>query len=255
MLKYEKVDKDFSLEGKTAVITGGSSGIGYATAEFFKAKGVNLVLAARNPKIDEIAKALGGNCIGVSGDICEPGQPERIIKAGAEAFGRIDILVSCAGVTALGNAESISLEDWSRVISINLTGNFLMAQAAGRYMIGNKINGCIVNMASQAGVVALDGHVAYCASKGGIIAMTKVLAKEWGAYGIRVNCVSPTVVLTAMGHKAWDGPAGDAFKKEMPSGRFAEPDEIAAAVAFLCSAGASMITGHNLLVDGGFTIK
>ena len=110
-------------------------------------------------------------------------------------------------------------------------------------------------MASQAGVIALDRHVAYCASKGAIIAMTKVLAMEWGKYGIRVNAVSPTVVLTELGHKAWDGPVGDQFKKQMPSERFAEPDEIAGTIAFLCSGAAAMITGHNLLIDGGFTIK
>ena len=125
----------------------------------------------------------------------------------------------------------------------------------GRYMIENKIPGCIVNMASQAGVIALDKHVAYCAAKGGIIAMTKVMAKEWGIYGIRVNSVSPTVVLTALGHKAWDGPVGDAFKETIPAKRFAEPEEIASVIAFLCSKGAGMITGHNLLVDGGFTIQ
>ena len=123
------------------------------------------------------------------------------------------------------------------------------------YFIKNKIAGSIVNMASQAGVIALDRHVAYCASKGAIIAMTKVLAYEWGTYGIRVNAVSPTVVLTALGHKAWDGEVGEAFKQEMPSKRFAEPEEIAGVIAFLCSKSARMITGHNLLVDGGYTIK
>jgi NAD(P)-dependent dehydrogenase (short-subunit alcohol dehydrogenase family) len=108
---------------------------------------------------------------------------------------------------------------------------------------------------SQAGVVALEGHVAYCASKGGLIAMTKVLALEWGKYGIRVNAVSPTVVLTELGKIAWGGEAGAELKKQMPSERFAEPDEIAAVIAFLCSGNAAMITGHNLLIDGGYTIK
>ena len=116
-------------------------------------------------------------------------------------------------------------------------------------------NGARCICPSQAGVVALDKHVAYCASKGAVIAMTKVMAYEWGRYGIRVNAVSPTVVLTELGHKAWDGPAGDAFKKEMPSERFAEPDEVAGAIGFLCSGAAAMITGHNLLIDGGYTIK
>ncbi len=255
MLKYEGVYHDFSLECKTAIITGGAAGIGWATAEFFHAKGVNLVLADLNPEVDNLAKGLGENAIGVPGNVCDLDYPAKVIEAGVAAFGQIDILVNCAGIVALEDAELISADDWNRTISINLSASFFMAQAVGKYMIDNKIGGCIVNMAFQAGVIALDKHVAYCASKGGIIAMTKVMAKEWGQYGIRVNCVSPTVVLTALGHKAWDGPVGDAFKKEMPSERFAEPEEIAAAIAFLCSKGAGMITGHNLLIDGGFTIK
>ena len=255
MLKYEGVDLDFSLEGKTAIITGGAAGIGWATAEFFHNKGVKLVLADLNPDVDKLAGSLGDNAIGVPGNVCDLDYPGKVIEAGVKAFGQIDILVNCAGIVALEDAEIISADDWNRTISINLSASFFMAQAVGKYMIDNKISGSIVNMASQAGVIALDKHVAYCASKGGIIAMTKVMAKEWGPKGIRVNAVSPTVVLTALGHKAWDGPVGDAFKKEMPSERFAEPEEIAAAIAFLCSKGAGMITGHNLLIDGGFTIK
>ncbi len=255
MLKYEGVDTDFSLSGKTAVVTGGAAGIGYATAKFFHDKGVNIVLADLNPQVDEIAKQLGDNCIGVAGNVCDEGYPAQVIEAGVKAFGQIDILVNSAGIVALENAETISAAYWHRTIDINLSASFFMAQAVGKYMIDNGVSGNIVNMASQAGVIALDKHVAYCASKGGIIAMTKVLAMEWGKHGIRVNAVSPTVVLTELGHKAWDGPVGDAFKKEMPSERFAEPEEIAACIAFLCSKGAGMITGHNLLIDGGFTIK
>lgn len=255
MLKYEGVDTDFSLSGKTAVVTGGAAGIGYATAKFFHDKGVNIVLADLNPKVDEIAKQLGDNCIGVAGNVCDADYPAKVIEAGVKAFGQIDILVNSAGIVALESAEIISADYWHKTIDINLSACFFMAQAVGKYMIDNGIGGSIVNMASQAGVIALDKHVAYCASKGGIIAMTKVLAMEWGKHGIRVNAVSPTVVLTELGHKAWDGPVGDAFKKEMPSERFAEPEEIAACIAFLCSKGAGMITGHNLLIDGGFTIK
>ena len=172
-----------------------------------------------------------------------------------EKFGRADILVNCAGITILGNGEELSEEDWNRVIEVNLSASFFMAQAVGKYMIENKVQGCIVNVASQGGVIALKRHAAYCASKGGLLAVTKVLALEWGEYGIRVNAVSPTVVMTAMGHQAWDGPHGEALKKEMPSGRFAEPEEVAAAIAYLCSAGASMITGANLIIDGGYTIQ
>jgi NAD(P)-dependent dehydrogenase (short-subunit alcohol dehydrogenase family) len=255
MVSYHGADVNFSLEGKTAIITGGAAGIGYATAEFFAKKGVNLILADLNPKTDGIAKDLGPKNIGVSGNICEAGYRKSLIEAGVKAFGNIDILVNSAGIVALEKAELLSEDFWDRTIAVNLKASFMMAQVFGSYLIDNKLPGSIVSMASQAGVIALDKHVAYCASKGGIISMTQVLALEWGRYGIRVNCVSPTVVLTELGHKAWDGPVGEAFKKEIPAERFAEPDEIAGVIAFLCSDTAAMITGHNLLVDGGYTIK
>lgn len=255
MLPYDGVDLDYSLQGKTAIITGGAAGIGHATAEFFHKKGVNVVLADLNPKLDEVAKEIGENTIGVIGNVCDVDYPTKVISEAVAAFDKVDILVNCAGIVALDNAETISADAWNRTININLSACFFMAQAVGKYMIDNHVNGSIVNMASQAGVIALDKHVAYCAAKGGIIAMTKVMAKEWGTHGIRVNAVAPTVVLTALGHKAWDGPVGDAFKKTIPAERFAEPEEIASVIAFLCSKGAGMITGHNLLVDGGFTIQ
>ncbi|MDR2480458.1 MAG: D-threitol dehydrogenase [Treponema sp.] len=255
MIAYKGADTQFSLEGKTAIITGGAAGIGYATAEFFAKKGVNLVLADLNSNVDAAAKKLGPKNIGVPGNVCDAAYRKSVIDAGVKAFGKIDMLINSAGIVALEKAETISEEFWNKTINVNLTASFMMAQVFGAYLIEQKLPGCIVNIASQAGVIALDRHVAYCASKGGIIAMTKVLAFEWGKYGIRVNCVSPTVVLTELGHKAWDGPAGEAFKKEIPAERFAEPDEIAGVIAFLCSENAAMITGHNLLIDGGYTIK
>lgn len=255
MLKYYGADPEFSIQGKTAVITGGAAGIGYATAEFFAKKGANLILADLNPLADEIAKALGANAIGVAGDVSKDTYRKEVLETAVKRFGQIDILVNCAGIVALEAAENISEAYWDKTMEINLKSSFMMAQLMGKYFIENQIPGSIVNMASQAGVIALDKHVAYCASKGAVISMTQVLACEWGKYGIRVNAVSPTVVLTELGHKAWDGPAGEALKQEMPSERFAEPDEIAGVIAFLCSGAAGMITGHNLLVDGGFTIK
>jgi len=255
MLKYYGADPEFSIQGKTAVITGGAAGIGYATAEFFAKKGANLILADLNPLADEIAKALGANAIGIAGDVSKDTYRKEVLETAVKRFGQIDILVNCAGIVALEAAENISEAYWDKTMEINLKSSFMMAQLMGKYFIENQIPGSIVNMASQAGVIALDKHVAYCASKGAVISMTQVLACEWGKYGIRVNAVSPTVVLTELGHKAWDGPAGEALKQEMPSERFAEPDEIAGVIAFLCSGAAGMITGHNLLVDGGFTIK
>jgi len=255
MISYKGADVNYSLEGRTAIITGGAAGIGFATAEFLSKKGVNLVLADLNENIDAIAKKLGAGNIGLPGDVCDAAYRKSVVDVGTRTFDKIDILINSAGIGPLDKAESISEDYWNRTIGVNLTASFMMAQAFGAGLIENKRPGCIVNIASQAGVVALDRHVAYCASKGGIISMTKVLALEWGKYGIRVNCISPTVVLTELGHKAWDGPVGEAFKKEIPAERFAEPDEIAGIIAFLCSDAAAMITGHNLLVDGGYTIR
>lgn len=255
MLKYYGADTEFSLEGKTAIITGGAAGIGHATAQFFAKKGVNVCLADLNPNVAGIAAELGENTLGVAGDITNGEYRQQVLDEAVKKFQKVDILINCAGIVALEKAEIISESDWDKTMNINLKASFMMAQLMGKYFIDNEIPGCIVNMASQAGVIALDKHVAYCASKGAITAMTKVMAYEWGKYGIRVNSVAPTVVLTELGHKAWDGPVGEAFKKEMPSERFAEPDEIAGTIAFLCSGAAGMITGHNLLVDGGYTIK
>lgn len=247
---------DFKLAGKTAIITGGAAGIGNMTAEYLLKQGTNVVLADLNPEVSAIAKAMSqDNAIGVAGNVCDANYRASVIEKGIKTFGKIDILVNCAGIVALESAEIISEDYWNRTININLSASFFMAQAVGNYMIDSHVKGSIVNIASQAGVIALDKHVAYCAAKGGIIAMTKVMAMEWGKYGIRVNAVAPTVVLTALGHKAWDGPVGDAFKKEIPSERFAEPEEVSAVIAFLCSDAAAMVTGHNLLIDGGYTIK
>ncbi len=254
--KENAKELDFGLKGKTAIITGASSGIGLASTEFFLAQGANVVMSGRRKEIADMAREMGGDrAVGVSGDVRDASHRDELIRAAADTFGGVDILVNSAGVTRLANGEELSEEDWNEVISVNLTGCFLMAQAVGKYMIGNHIEGSIVNVASQGGVIALKQHAAYCASKGGLIALNKVLALEWGEYGIRVNAVSPTIVMTAMGHLAWDGPKGEAMKKEMPSGRFAEPEEVAAAIAYLAGSGASMITGHNLILDGGYTIK
>ena len=255
MLPYNGVDAEYSLEGKVAVITGGAAGIGRATADFFAKKGVSLVLADLNPQVDDIAKSISDNAIGVAGDVTCGEYRQKVLDEAIARFGKVDILVNCAGVVFLEDAEILPESYWDKTMAINLKASFMMAQLMGKYFIDQKIPGCIVNMASQAGVIALDRHVAYCAAKGGIISMTQVMAKEWGKYGIRVNAVAPTVVLTELGHKAWDGPVGDAFKKTLPSERFAEPEEIAGVIAFLCSNAAGMITGHNLLVDGGFTIQ
>ncbi|BBY15944.1 GolD/DthD family dehydrogenase [Mycolicibacterium litorale] len=249
------VDLDFSLKGKVALVTGGASGIGAAIAEAFAAKGARVAVADLNESgAQATAAALPTDSTGFRCDVSDPRSVGATVDAVAETFGQLDILVNSAGIARLAPAEELSQKFWDDTIAINLTGTFQMSQAVGKQMLAAG-RGVIINMASQAATVAIDEHVAYCASKFGVVGMTKVLAAEWSGRGIRVNSISPTVVLTDLGIKAWDNPKGDALKKLIPVGRFAYPAEIAAAAVFLASDAAAMITGADLVVDGGYTIK
>jgi NAD(P)-dependent dehydrogenase (short-subunit alcohol dehydrogenase family) len=249
------VDLDFRLEGKTALVTGGASGIGAAIAAAFAAKGARLAIVDMDAAgAQRSAAALPTESRGFGCNVADRESVDAVVDAAVTAFGRIDILVNSAGIARLAPAEDLNAKDWDDTIDVNLTGTFLMCQTVGRAMLAAG-GGCIINMASQAASVALDQHVAYCASKFGVLGVTKVLAAEWAGRGVRVSSISPTVVLTELGHKAWDGPRGDALKKLIPSGRFAYPEEIAAAAVFLASGAAEMINGADLLIDGGYTIK
>lgn len=249
------VDLDFPLTGKTAVVTGGGSGIGAAIASAFATKGARIAVVDLNADAAQRhADTVGNDSRGFRCDVSDPASVTATVDEVLAAFGRIDILVNSAGVAMLAPAEDLPLNAWDTTIDVNLKGTFLACQAVGRHMLDSG-GGAIVNMASQAATVALDQHVAYCASKFGVVGVTKVLASEWSGRGVRVNCISPTVVLTELGHKAWDGPRGDELKKHIPVGRFAYPNEIAAAAVFLASEAAAMITGADLLIDGGYTIR
>lgn len=253
------LDFDFPLAGKLALVTGAASGIGAAIAQAYAAKGVRLALVDLNgDAVMAEAASLGGDARGFACNVADAAAVEQSVTAICEAMGTPDILVNSAGIVDLAPAEEISVSAWQRTLDINLTGSFLMAQAVGKRMIAAKSDGKsrkIINLASQAGSVAIDGHIAYCASKFAVIGITKTLALEWGQHGICVNSISPTVVLTELGKKAWDGPKGEAMKAQIPSGRFAEPEEIAAAAIFLGSECSDMINGADLLIDGGFTVK
>lgn len=245
----------FSLLGKVAVVTGGASGIGAAIAEAFSARGARVFVLDMNL---DAAKQQASRLSGATALACNVTDRASVSSAVGhviEMAGGIDVLVNSAGIVDLAPAVDLSQSAWDRTLAVNLTGSFLMAQEVGRTMIARGKGGRIINLASQAGSVAIDGHVAYCASKFGIIGVTKTLALEWGPFGITVNSISPTVVLTDLGRKAWDGPKGDAMKALIPTGRFAEPQEIASAAVFLASDEAAMINGADLLVDGGYTVK
>ncbi|WP_304488587.1 SDR family oxidoreductase [Asaia sp. As-1742] len=249
------VDLDFSLKGKVALVTGGASGIGAAIATAFIRKGARVALVDVNLE-NAAAKAaeLGDAAVPFSCDVSNPDSVAKAVTDVQAAFGQLDILVNCAGVVFLAPAETLPLDYWDKTIAINLKGSFLVTQTVGQAMIKTGKGGRIINLASQAGTVAIEEHVAYCASKFGVIGMSKTFAAEWGKYGITVNTLSPTVVMTELGKKAWAGEKGEAAIKRIPAGRFAIPEEIAAAAVFLASSGAAMINGADILIDGGYTI-
>ena len=249
------VDSSFSLAGKIAAITGGASGIGSAIAEMFVQKGATIaVLDLLEEQAQARAKELGNNSNAFVVDVTSSESVNRAVASVKEHFGRIDILVNSAGIVALAPAEEVTDSDWDKQIAVNLTGTFFVNRAVGNVML-EQGGGKIINMASQAGSIALDQHAAYCSSKWGVIGLSKVLAAEWAGRGINVNTISPTVVLTELGKKAWAGQKGEDMKKLIPTGRFALPEEIAAAAVFLASNGADMINGADLVIDGGYTIQ
>jgi NAD(P)-dependent dehydrogenase (short-subunit alcohol dehydrogenase family) len=250
-------DGAFDLTGRTAIVTGGAGGIGLAIAELFASRGANQVLVGVRPAVMEVAAGLPGGSarnLGLIANVADAKAVEGLVSTALDRFKGIDILVNNAGISVVEKAEALSEADWDRVMAVNAKGPFLLSKAVGKVMIARR-SGRIVNVASQAGVVALDRHLAYCASKAALIGMTKVLALEWARYGITVNAVSPTVVETPLGKRVWAGEAGEAMKRKIPTGRFAQPEEIAAAVLYLVSAVSGMITGENLVIDGGYTIQ
>ena len=176
------------------------------------------------------------------------------ISAVSAQFGRIDVLVNSAGVGVMGPAEDLAVDSWDLTMAVNLRGAFLVSQQVGRIMLARG-SGTVISMASQAATVALPGHLAYCASKSGLVGLTRVLALEWAGRGVTANTISPTVVMTPLAMQVWDNPAGEALKAQIPTGRFALPEEIAAVAVFLASDAAKMINGADLLIDGGYTIR
>lgn len=255
-MEFTGYDKNFGVQDKVALITGGANGIGYAIAELFLEKGAAVALLDLNKDVNEIAKKLDETrAIGLLCDVTDNDSMDQAINMAKNHFGKIDILVNCAGIALLDDAENISDVFWQKTMDINLTGTFKMCQKVGNILIEQKTGGKIINLASQAALIALDNHVAYCASKAAILGVTKSLALEWAQFDIKVNAISPTVILTELGKKAWAGEVGEKAMKEIPLGRFGYPEEVAAVALFLASDASNFITGENIVIDGGNTIK
>lgn len=249
----------FDLEGKCALITGASGGIGSSTARLFALAGARLfVSGTREERLKSLCaemEGLGAMCSFLAIDVTELNGPSRLVEAAVSEMGRLDILVNSAGINRPQPSLEVTEENWDAVMNINLKAMFFVCQAAGREMIRQR-SGSIINISSQAGRVALPLRAAYCSSKGGVDQLTRTLACEWAPYGVRVNAVAPTFVETDFTRRMFEDPD---FKRyvldSIPMGRMAELEEVGHAVLFFACDFAKIVTGHILVVDGGWTVK
>jgi NAD(P)-dependent dehydrogenase (short-subunit alcohol dehydrogenase family) len=250
----------FDLTGDVALVTGAARGLGRAISLALAHAGADVALGLRDVKTGgELAKeigAIGLRALPLQMDMTRLDQISRAVDDTAEHFGRLDILVNNAGLAPENVAENVREEDFDLTLTVNLKGTFFASQAAGRVMIRQK-HGCIVNMSSQAGFVALPTESVYCMTKAAIAHLTKCLAIEWGKYNIRVNAVAPTFIHTPGTESALADPAfrTDVIERIAALHRIGEPTDVAGAVVFLASPAASLITGHTLLIDGGWTAR
>jgi len=248
----------FDLNGDVALVTGAARGLGRAISLALAHAGANVALGLRDVKTGgELAReieALGRRVLLLQMDMTRLDQISRAVNDAVAHFGRLDILVNNAGLSPENLAENVREEDFDLTLSVNLKGTFFASQAAGHVMIRQK-RGCIINMSSQAGFVALPGESVYCMTKAGIAHLTKCLAVEWGKYNIRVNGVAPTWIHTPGTESPLADPAirKDVIERIAALHRIGKPMEVAGAVVFLASPSASLITGQTLLIDGGWT--
>ena len=248
----------FRLDGQIALVTGAARGLGRAISLALAEAGATIALGLRDLSCDGGVPAeihvLERPALPVQMDMSDLRQVRKAIATVVERFGRLDILVNNTGIAPTNLALDVTEEDYDRTLAINLKGTFFACQAAGEVMKRQK-SGRIINMSSQAGFVALPTEAVYCMTKAGIAHLTKCLAVEWGQYGINVNAVAPTFIRTPGTEPALSSPK---FYAETVSNiaalrRIGEPPEVAGAVVFLASPAASLITGHTILIDGGWT--
>ena len=244
--------------GKVALVTGGSSGIGRATASAFAGEGANVVVAdvlvEGGGETVRMIKEAGGEAIFVKTDVSKATEVEALIKKIVETYGRLDCAINNAGIEGtMAPTADCTEENWDRTININLKGVWLCMKYEIPQML-KQGGGAIVNMASVAGLVGLQGLPAYCASKGGVVQLTRTAALEYAKAGIRVNAVCPGVIRTPMVDRliAAQPEMEEALTAMEPVGRTGKPEEVAEAVVWLCSDSASFVTGHAMAVDGGF---
>jgi NAD(P)-dependent dehydrogenase (short-subunit alcohol dehydrogenase family) len=247
----------FGLAGKRALVTGATKGIGLETCKVLADAGADIAAVGRDAQgLKEVASAItksGRKCVSIQADMAKTEDITRTAKEAMAGLGQIDILVNNAGIALIDPLLTATAEDWDMTMAVNLRAPFLLARALVPGMIERK-QGKIINISSQAGVVGLEAHGAYAASKGGLNMLTKVMTVEWAKFNIQINSVCPTVILTPMGEQVWGQPEkGDPMKAKIPAARFGKPIEVADLVLFLASSASDLINGQDILIDGGYT--
>ncbi len=245
------------LKGKTAIITGSASGIGKSIAREFAKQGAEVVINyvrtpdAANSIADEINRD-GHRAIAIKADVSKQSEVNRMVEQTVERFGKIDLLVNNAGIEKRSAFLEMSLEEWNRVIEVNLTGPFICTQAVAREMVRKTIKGVIVNISSVHEDIAFPGYASYCAAKGGLRMLCRNLALELAPFGIRLVNVGPGAIATPINEEILrDSDKKRALEKEIPMQRIGQPEEVAKLVSYLASDHAAYITGTTVFIDGG----
>ncbi len=249
----------FSLEGKVAIVTGGSRGIGRSITLGYAKAGADLVIASRTladaEQVADEVLSLGRHGLCVATDVSKSADVTALVETTLDAFGRIDVLVNNAGISPVyTRALKLKEEDWDHTLEVNLKGAFLCCQAIGRVMVEQR-QGKVINMVSIGATTGLPKFVAYCAAKGGLLQITRVLAQEWAEYNVQVNAIAPGYIETDMTAGLKDKMPW-LFKdiiQRTPMRRFGKPDEIVGAALLLASEASSYLTGHTIFVDGGWS--
>ncbi|HVO56555.1 MAG TPA: glucose 1-dehydrogenase [Dongiaceae bacterium] len=245
-----------SLQGKVAVVIGGTTGIGRALSLGLAEAGADVIPSARRQEpLEETAAAIeaaGRRTLRQTSDAKDRATLEKLLAAALEKFAKVDILINCAGKTRKTPTLAVGEEEWNDILDTNLTGTLRACQVFGKHML-ERGYGRIVNIASLSSFVGLYEVAAYCASKAAVISLTQTLAVEWSKHGVNVNAIAPGVFRTALNSALLDGtPRGQEFLTRTPIGRFGKTEELVGAAVFLSSDAASYVTGQALVVDGGF---